>query len=155
MVELYCFMRYWYWYIFTMFILSCFGTSACGGLINPAVDGNISSPNYPSNYRRLSNCTWVIESPDPGECRQQLQISLLYIYKIIWYLRHFSSKLYITVFLSYRWFYSPTGCLFHIRHLLQVSALSFWELLVFFNKPTWCGPFFLPMDGTTITPLTE
>ncbi|XP_041372182.1 cubilin-like [Gigantopelta aegis] len=37
--------------------------TGCGGIRNATTDGEITSPNYPGNYQRLSNCTWLIQAP--------------------------------------------------------------------------------------------
>ncbi|KAJ8307340.1 hypothetical protein KUTeg_015424, partial [Tegillarca granosa] len=34
--------------------------TGCGGLLNAEEDGVITSPNYPENYDRASNCSWLI-----------------------------------------------------------------------------------------------
>ena len=37
-------------------------STGCGGVRNAISDGEISSQNYPQNYPRNSNCTWLITS---------------------------------------------------------------------------------------------
>ncbi|KAJ8306835.1 hypothetical protein KUTeg_014919 [Tegillarca granosa] len=34
--------------------------TGCGGILNAEEDGVITSPNYPENYDRASNCSWLI-----------------------------------------------------------------------------------------------
>ncbi|XP_078582053.1 cubilin-like isoform X2 [Branchiostoma floridae x Branchiostoma japonicum] len=35
-------------------------TTGCGGLLSADTDGQLTSPNYPSNYERNTNCSWII-----------------------------------------------------------------------------------------------
>ncbi|XP_033110748.1 cubilin-like [Anneissia japonica] len=41
--------------------------TACGGRRDAAQDGVVTSSNYPNDYYAYQNCTWVIESVNPGD----------------------------------------------------------------------------------------
>lgn len=41
-------------------------TDVCGGEIDVNERGNITSPNYPGNYRVNANCVWKLRVP-PGD----------------------------------------------------------------------------------------
>ncbi|XP_071942939.1 cubilin-like isoform X2 [Antedon mediterranea] len=41
--------------------------TACGGRRDATVDGVVKSSNYPNNYNANQNCSWVIESDNPGD----------------------------------------------------------------------------------------
>ena len=41
--------------------------SGCGGVLNAEIDGDIVSPNYPGEYPRMSNCSWLIQADHSGE----------------------------------------------------------------------------------------
>ncbi|RWS30688.1 cubilin-like protein [Leptotrombidium deliense] len=68
--------------------------SACGGVINPAVEGEITSPGFPASFPFRRTCQWILKAPldrriklrftrynlkksfqNPGECKDILIIT--------------------------------------------------------------------------------
>ncbi len=41
--------------------------TACGGRLDATQTGVLKTTNYPANYPANQNCTWIIESPNPGD----------------------------------------------------------------------------------------
>lgn len=51
----------------SVYIHVLFATVGCGGVLNAETEGQLVSPNYPEDYPRSSNCSWLIMADHESE----------------------------------------------------------------------------------------